>query len=123
MSLPIAIVKHVDPKHGYQIRVNPKNFWKRVIEKMTTNLTGTDDEIKQSLIRLAKGPEFAVDEIQRYEIATNMDGSPVNNDLNPLDFSRLVVHFLLHRTDYRERDTFFSRVLLEEAGIIPKKTT
>ena len=124
MGNPIVSVRNVVPDRRYSVEINPANFWKALVAKTTPNLTGTGTGLKDNLVRLALGPQFTTQEIIEGDIATNIDGSPLNEHFSPVDFTRLVVQGVLTDpfNDYAgARDHFFSRQVLEEAGIVPKE--
>ena len=122
MRSPIVNVRNVKPGYPYYARINPANFWKMVVAKTTPQLTGTDSELKDGLVRLALGPQLTTDEIVGNDIATNMDGSPLDENFSPADFAEFVVHGMLTDPEVGSiaKEYFFSRAVLEEAGIIPK---
>ena len=127
MGSPMVTVRNVEPGCRYYARVNAANFWKMVVAKTTPKLAGTDSELKDGLVRLALGPEFTMAEIIENDVATNADGSTLNEHFSPVDFARLVVQDIISykpnplcTLEIADREHFFSRAVLEEAGIIPK---
>ena len=121
---PIVRVRHVDPKHMWYAKINPVEFWKAVRAKMKTlPLAGDDAERKSSMLRLATGPSFTREEIRTSGIATDMMDRAVDDNFNPEGFANCVIEEMKRHPDSRVRDYFFSRKVLEEAGIlsVPKK--
>ena len=121
MINPVVTVKHVDPNYKYYVKIDPAKFWQAVYKKMTGfNFFAADVDRMNDMVRLATGPSFTLDEI-RDGIATDMSGKPVDSNLNPAGFSGCVVEEMLKK-DYASaaRDHFFSRKVLQEAGIITK---
>ena len=120
MTNPIVSVRHINPEHVYFAQINPPKFWQAVHNKMNNlDLSISDPEqLKAAMVRLASGPSFTLGEI-RGGIATDMSGKPVDNNLDPTDFSQFVVQGMLHSPVTSERNHFFSKEVLQDAGIVP----
>lgn len=121
MYKPRVWVNHVDPKLRYLADIDPVEFWKAVNGKMKPCDFGNMDDTdrRAAMIRLATGPAFNTHEIKNSGIATDGMGRPVDNNFNPDGFAACVIKGVME-SSARTRSQFFSRQVLEEAGIIPK---
>ena len=117
---PIVRVEHKNPGAVWFARVNPERFWQAVHGRMKgLDFSGDTEARERNLAQLAMGPSFTAEEIKDLGIATDMQGKPIDKNFNPEGFARCVIEEIRKTGDSR-REAFFSRQVLQQAGLLPK---